>query len=158
MTYFTKFPLIDYNGVQVRDITRSTRIKVFLKSNISFFEPYRVIDGETPESLANDFYGDAQKHWILLLVNDIIDPFYDWVLEDIYLKQYITKKYGSGNENNIHHYELNGIVVPSTEIGAVAITNTEYEETLNEERRDIKIVRPEYIGRIESELEDRLVE
>jgi len=117
-----------------------------------------VKDGETPELLAHDFYGDANRHWIILLANDIIDPFYDWVLQDIHLSKYVTKKYGTGNETDPHHYIKDGLIVSSTTPGATLITNYEYEVSLNEEKRSIKIVRPIYIEKIESEFETTIIQ
>lgn len=157
MTYFSKFPIVTYNDIQVRDISRSVRIKDYLKKNISFFEPYRIKSGETPEMLAHDFYGDSNLHWVLLLVNDVVDPFFDWILSDQELTDYVEKKYGIGQGITIRHWEKDGIVVEEGTVGAIAITNIEYEERRNEEKREIKIVRPEYIDQVVSEFEDKIL-
>ena len=36
--------------------------------------------GDTPEIIASKYYGDPEKHWIVLLANDIINPFFDFPL------------------------------------------------------------------------------
>ena len=41
---------------------------------------YDVQDGDTPSILAYQVYGDANKHWVILLFNNIINPYYDWPL------------------------------------------------------------------------------
>lgn len=157
MSYFQKFPIVSYNNIRVRDISRNVKIKDFLRTNISFFQPYRVKSGETPEMLAYDFYGDANLHWIILLINNIIDPFFGWILSDQELISYVDKKYGVGQSIVIRHWELNGIIVKSGTVGAVAITNFEYEEIENEKKREIKIVRNEYIDKVVAEFEDKIL-
>lgn len=133
------------------DLTRAIKVKEFVKNNISLYEPYRVKDGESPESLAYDFYGDAEKHWIILAANNIVDPFFDWVMEDQLISAYATKKYGAGNENLEHHSELDGLIVASGTPLSNIITNLEYEVQKNEDKRVIKIPKRQYIQQIENE-------
>lgn len=151
MPFFSKFPKLVYKDHLVIDITRAIKVKNFVKNNISLFEPYRVKDGETPESLAYDFYGDAEKHWIILATNNIIDPFFDWVMADNLIAKYVTKKYGVGNENLEHHSELDGLIVESGTPSSNIITNLEYETQKNEEKRVIKVVKRQYVEKIENE-------
>jgi len=157
MSYFQKFPIVSYNGKQVRDISRNVRIKEYLKKNISFFQPYRIKSGETPHLLAHDFYGDSNLHWIILLINNIVDPFYDWILSDKELSSYVDNKYGIGQSTVVHHWEKDGVVVKSGTVNAISVTNLEYEERINEGKREIKIVRNEYIDKVVSEFEDNII-
>lgn len=157
MSFFSKFPTIEHQNHILRDITRRIRVKEFLQQNVSFLDPYRVKDGETPESIAYDFYGDSEKHWIILILNDVIDPFFDWVKEDDILLAYTENKYGIGNINAIHHWELDGRYVPSTTPLATAVTNIEYETLENEKKRNIKVAKRQYIDSIESEFETKII-
>ena len=77
--YFRKFPLLAYtldDGVSyqyVPDILRRVKLSEEIKRNKAFFDKYDIMDGETPEIVADKFYGDPTLHWIVLLANEIID-------------------------------------------------------------------------------------
>lgn len=119
--YFNAFPKITYSlddGDTVQVVTDITRrvgfIKEFIK-NHSYYDNYDVKDGETPEILADIFYGSSFYHWIILHANDIIDPRYDWPLSEEVLKSYCIRKYGGENEiyktklyTNVENYVVNG--------------------------------------------------
>ena len=64
-----------------------------LKENSSTFYPYRIKDSDTPEIIASKYYNDPEKHWIVLLFNDIIDPQYDWPLPYNNFITYVSDKY-----------------------------------------------------------------
>ena len=91
--YFEKFPydlysLDDLKSVQlITDILRRVTISDDIKSNSSIFDEYDVKEGETPERLADRIYGSTNYHWLILHVNEIIDPRYDWPLTTYQLEQ-----------------------------------------------------------------------
>lgn len=91
--YFSKYPIISYNGVSVRDITRRTNFIKSLLSNPYVFLPYTVKEGEKPEDIAYHYYGSVEATWIVLLCNNIIDPYYDWPLTQQQFDAYIIDKY-----------------------------------------------------------------
>lgn len=66
-----------------------------LKENSSAFYPYRIKDSDTPEIIASKYYGNPERHWMVLLFNDIIDPQYDWPLPYNTFIKYISDKYTS---------------------------------------------------------------
>lgn len=107
--YFEKFPqtfysLDDRKSIQVvTNIMQRVVIKDMIKNNLSLFDEYDIIDGETPEIVAHKFYNNSEYHWLVLHMNDIIDPRFDWPLSTRMLNQYILSKYTS--PFNIHHYE-----------------------------------------------------
>jgi len=151
---FDKFPQITYDGRVIQDISKRLAIHPIIKNNASIFETYIVNEGEKIEDVAVKFYNDPNLHFVIMIMNNIIDPFYDWVLSYNELLSYVDNKYATeGGRTGIHHYELNGKVVDSTTVGAVSITNLQYEENLNESRRKIKILRQEYIPIVRNELE-----
>lgn len=153
MDYFEAFPKITiYDKYLITDITRRMYIQDKFKNKIGIFDEYIVKDGDTPESIAWKFYGNPNYHWVILLMNDIIDPFYDFPLSDNELSKFVTDTYGAGNENSPHHYELNGVVVDANTPNAAPISNFEYEYHKNEEKRKIKILKPEFVGDLEDSL------
>ena len=64
-----------------------------LKDNSSAFYKYQIKDADTPEIIASKFYDNPERHWIVLLFNDIIDPQYDWPLPYSTFIQYVSDKY-----------------------------------------------------------------
>ena len=166
MAYFKYFPTITYdvrgkkNQFQIDFITNIlVRIRKKLNvTNLAFFNEYFLQDGDTPESLAHQVYDDSQLHWIILYANYMTNPYYDWPLTYFDLQKFVNKKYGVANINAIHHYEdVDGYEVDSTASGATSVTNFIHEETLNDARRNIKIIRSEYVQQIVSEFKKIIV-
>ena len=166
MAYFTYFKTIGYDvrgikgNLQVNAITnvlQRVRLKADFINDRSFFAEYFVQDGQTPESIAYDLYGDSELHWIIMYAQGITNPYYDWPLIYFDLNKFITKKYGVNGSTNVHHYEDgDGYEVDSTAAGATAITNFVYEEKLNDKKRNISILKPEYVRSIVKELKGLL--
>lgn len=109
--YFSKFPKLIYTRQGVSNLatdilTRIDTIKGVL-DNTSLFYKYSIQEGDTPEMIASKYYGDTELHWIVLIFNNVIDPFYDWPMHYQQFIQYLTNKYGSPATAQItnHHYE-----------------------------------------------------
>jgi len=173
MSYFKSFPkvAVDFHGdgdlVLLSDITKRVRFTDLAKKNNIVFDYYDVKDGETPEYIANEFYGDPLLHWIVLLANNITDRYEDWPMSVAQFEDYVHSKYS--NVNATHHYEFSQTSGDTTKVieipndaantipvGAVTITNYEYEELLQEQKRKIRLVKPEFVGQIKQELKSRL--
>jgi len=147
--YFKNIPLTFFtldNGKSAQLVTSifyRALIDDRVKSNFSLYDEYDVVDGETPEIIADRFYNNSQLHWVILMYNDIIDPRYDWVLSTNNLNLYCSSKYT--NSQATHHYEdSQGNWVNSTHPGATPISNFMYEEKINESKRRIRVCRYYY--------------
>ena len=162
MAYFKYFNQINYdvrgvkNNVNVDVITNileRVRLKLNFIQSQAFFAQHFIIDGETPEFLAYKYYGNTELHWIILYSQQATNPYYDWPLKYYDLSRFVTKKYGSAEIYSTHHYEdADGYQVDSDATGATAITNFLYEETLNDAKRQLSVIRQEYTGMIVNEL------
>lgn len=115
MAYFAYFPQTYYsfdkanaNFSLVTNVFARTKIIKEVLDNSLLYYKYEIKEGETPEIVAYNFYGDPQKHWIVLYANSIIDPEYEWVLHSRELDNYIISKYGSieNAQTTLHHYEM----------------------------------------------------
>ncbi len=194
--YFNIFPKIDYDisksGItkNVVDLTVRYAIKTKIKNRSATYYNYIIKDGERPDTLANRFYDDSKLDWVVLMVNDIVDPLYDWPLNYQNFRNYLTKKYGSISEaqQGVHHYEqivrtagyqtssayegydeigdpLSEIIVEvdlETYTSLVAtdrkvVTNYDYEQNLNEKKREILILDKDWLFKILSEVENIFV-
>lgn len=104
--YFSQFPLTSYRfgdspGIDTAvKITAGYRLQKSFKENTVIYYSYVIQDGETPEVIAYKVYGDIEKHWIILFMNDIVDPQYQWPLEQRALLDYIDKKYSANAATN----------------------------------------------------------
>jgi hypothetical protein len=167
--YFSKFPLLAYinsdnvNYSVATDITRRVAVTNSIKENFSLYDEYDVQEGDTPEILAYNLYKNSQYHWIILLLNDIIDPRFEWPLTQEQLQRYAIDKYGSTEAiYETHHYEASltdTTIVDSDDANfpeKVEISNMDYEITLNETRRRIKILKPNYISSFITEFENKI--
>ena len=114
--FFSNYPIINYNIEKVKplkttkivNILNRPQIKNKVLGNISSYYPYSVQEQDRPDTIAYDYYGSVSYTWMILLANDIIDPYYDWPIFNKELEAYIINKYGSLQEarDKIHHYEL----------------------------------------------------
>ena len=166
MAYFKYFNKINYDvrGVKnnvnfdvITNLLQRVRLKANVIKNQVFFAQHQIIDGETPEYIAYKYYGDTELHWVVLYAQEATNPYYDWPLTYSQLKKFVDKKYGVANINETHHYEdADKYQVDSTASGATAITNFVHEETLNDAKRNLTLIRPEYVGDIVKELKELL--
>lgn len=110
--YFQKFPLVAYKHFLDPDnasqVATNILKRVAFRKNIkdaSFFADYIIGEGETPESIAHDYYGEAELHWVVLLFNNIINPYYDWPMDMNTLDSHIERKY-PGKTFFVSHYNI----------------------------------------------------
>ena len=99
--YFSYFPTVNHSlkddgtYVEVTNILKRFAFREDVKGKVDVFYEYSIKDGERPDILADRLYGDSKYAWVILLFNDIIDPFYEWPLFGQDFTNYITGKYGS---------------------------------------------------------------
>jgi base plate wedge protein 53 len=163
-SYFYNFPLISYdvngtgNMVLVTDIIHSVRLRNILLTNYYIYYKWQVQGSDTPEDIAYKYYGSTDYFWVVLLSNQIYDRYFDWVMTQTQLENYIKDSYGSIQvaQNKIHHYEdeLGNIIDITTynKNGGLIITHYNYCYTLNESRRNIKLIDKTYLEQVKSEL------
>jgi hypothetical protein len=131
--FFDLFPLISYDIARSRYSNYELVTDIFLRvavikevlENISSYYEYVIRDDDKPEILAEKVYGDPEAHWIILLANNMIDPQYDWPLNDRDFNKYVVGKYGSlaNAKTSIHHYEK---VVTRTENSSGVVSEFRY--------------------------------
>jgi hypothetical protein len=183
--YFVNFPNIGYSppiprttgtGTALRstkrllvtDISKRLIIKQILGDpNLVYYE-YSVKDGERPDIIAEKYYGDSRVDWVILMYNNIVDPYFQWVLSTRDFEQYLRQKYGSVAQAQATHNRYEKLIYPSSEyindLGEGRIIPARYitvdkstydslgstsrreidaythEDNLNEAKRNIKIL------------------
>tara|TARA_A100001015_G_scaffold218965_1_gene246197 strand:- start:1275 stop:1802 length:528 start_codon:yes stop_codon:yes gene_type:complete len=173
MSYFEKFPKIYYDANAdgkykvMTDIISRVKLVDSVKQNILNFDYYNVKDGETPEMIAHKYYDDPELHWTILIVNDVIDYYTQWPMSVQKFEEFMKDKYT--NPQGIHHYEISqtsGNTELVIDVGmnttdypsATAISNYTYEDRLQEQRRQIRLIQPQYMGGFVKEFEKKLNE
>ena len=96
--YFNFFPKVLYTSDEktsdiVNNITARFNFEESFKTNTAVSYEYDVKDSDTPEIIADKFYGDSERHWIVLLFNNIMDPQFDWPMDYKTLISFIDEKY-----------------------------------------------------------------
>lgn len=114
--YFNYFPKTIYSANNtssgldaVTNIIARFAFENSLKENASAFYQYDIQESDTPEIIASKFYDSPERHWIILLFNDIIDPQYDWPLESRTLINFIDKKYSAPNFADTANTSVSGL-------------------------------------------------
>lgn len=114
---FDLFPKIKYNlNTEVNstnnyDFPLNILVRIGFYSNVLdnvfVYYDYDIQDGDTPEILAEKYYGDPESYWIILLANKRLDPLYDWPLTATNFQKYIDSKYGSTAiaQSTVQRYE-----------------------------------------------------
>ena len=188
--YFRNIPKIKYDifGTEpntytdVTNITKRLRFNPKVLEDITEYYTYRVKDGERPDIISYQKYGTVGYAYLLMLINDIQDPLFDWPLSTQQFEQYIANNYGSvesAQTTTKYYYqtiraevEKTGIrervpevkyIVDSTTYNSLAegsrSTQTEYEweEELNDEKRNIKIINESFIQELDFEVKKSFV-
>lgn len=148
--YFDQFPLLQYDAVGkgdeklVTDILKRVRVRSeSLEKNV-LFDTYLWEDSDRPDIVAHKFYGDSNLHWVILLTNKTLNPYFTFPLSTQNLEKLTIDKWTT--LTGTHHWEdSNGFIVNSTANGAVAISNLKFEESVNEAKRNVKILKSDFV-------------
>jgi len=92
--YFEKFPIITYNGYSVRNIMSRVKPLDKVVNEPNVYYNYQLENSPRADNIAYDVYQDPYTSWLIYLVNNVIDPYYDWNLGQYEFQQFILKKYG----------------------------------------------------------------
>ena len=168
--YFKQFPKRIYgfdkkNFKPVTDLMIRVKVRDKVINELSLYNVYDVKNGETPENIAFKHFGDPELHWVILMTNNVTDRYYDWPLSEQQFEDYVKDKYS--NPDGIHHYEVtqssgkqagdgpadytHKLEVNSTHPGAQSVSNREYEQRIQDSKRQINILLPKYLGTFEQE-------
>ena len=176
MSYFDMFPEIDYNSkgdgktTALKNLLSRVKIITDVEDNLFNFDYYDVKDGETPELIAHKYYGDINLHWTVLVANDIIDYYEDWPMSVQRFEEFVNKKYE--NPAEVHHYEIpqtSGDTTVMIDVGtnggpntdyptATKISNYTYEDRLQEQKRQIRLIQPRFIDDFVKDFERKMNE
>ena len=167
---------LDY--VEVKNIFRRVKVRDDLYNNFVVFQKYEIPEGARPDTVAEEIFGSPNLDWVVLTVAGIINVRNEWPLSNHDLYNYVENKYGN-SINSTKFFETKEVkdssgrlVLPKGKIvdsnftipkpGApnatinpvVGISNFVYETRLNEEKRNINILREEYLAEFLEDMEN----
>jgi hypothetical protein len=169
--------------VAVKNLFKRGKLRDDIIDNLAYFTKYSILGDERPDQVAFKFYGEETLDWVVLLSNNILNIQTEWPMPQVVFDKFLINKYGSyENIDAVHHYETievknnNGIIVlpkglqvdqnysityydaileqevTKTNITEV-VTNFQYEDKLQDNKRNIFILKPDYLNTIFNDLE-----
>jgi hypothetical protein len=166
--------------VMAKNLFRRVKIRDDLSDVILGFEKYMIQHNERPEQIADRVYGDVSYDWIVLLTNNIINLYDEWPMSEQEMYNYMVRKYGKNHVESIHHWVTqeirstrgdvvlragfevaqdfeysrpDGTSIPREEL-VRPISNYDHETQLNDYKRGIHILKPQYVSSFIEEFED----
>ena len=158
---------LDY--IEVKNVFRRIKLRDDLQSNFTIFNKYEIEEGMRPDTVAEELYGNPEFDWIILTVAGILNVRNEWPLNNRDLYNYCLDKYDD-SLNSVRFFETkevknadgklilpkgkvvdSGFTIPNPDnVSAnlnpvVGISNFEYETRLNDEKRNIYVLREGYI-------------
>ena len=158
---------LDY--IEVKNVFRRIKLRDDLQSNFTIFNKYEIEEGMRPDTVAEELYGNPEFDWIVLTVAGILNVRNEWPLSNHDLYNYAEEKYGE-SLNSVRFFETKEVknadgklILPKGKVvdsdftipnpdnvsanlnPVVGISNYEYETRLNDEKRNIYVLREGYI-------------
>ena len=187
--YFRNLPRVGYdiNGtgkesfLNVTNIMKRVKFKPSVLDDISNYYPYFVKEGERPDIISHAQYGTMGYAYLIMLINDIQDPNFDWPLSSQIFEKYIINKYGSvtiaiagvknyyqiiraevartGTSERVPEVKF---AVDETTYDALdtadrsTLTDYDHEVELNDAKREIRLINPAFVQDIDYQVKSSL--
>ena len=185
MGYFSYVPDFNYvdrsanarigSQVKVKNLFRRIKLREDIFQDTTVFEKYQIKGDDRPDNVANEFYGDSELDWLVLVSNNIINIQTEWPMPQLTFDSFVLDKYGSYEKlNEVHHYESvevknqKGIVILKEGLtvdqgasytyyeegqtsfvttGDISkpVTNLTYETRIEEDKRNISLIKARYL-------------
>ena len=174
----------DYNPVKNLFMRGKLREDIF--QNVAVFTKYEVKGDDRPDNVAFEFYGDANLDWLVLTCNNIINVYDEWPMTQFNFENYLLDKYDNYETiNATHHYEttevknskgvvivpaglevdsnysvsfydeeIEGMTIVSSPV--TEITNYYYEEKLQQDKRNIFLLKARFLNVVKDDLEEMM--
>jgi len=181
MGYFRELPNVAYQSflsdslssqsyITVKNLFRRNKLRDDLSNVFTLFNKYEIPEGSRPELVAEEFYGNAELDWVVLLTAGIINVRDEWPLSNYHLYKYAENLYGIDGLNEVRYYETKEVkdssgrlILPKEKVvdsnftipdpddyratlnPVRPVTNWEYETRKNNQKSSIYLLRREYL-------------
>ena len=171
---------------KVKNLFKRAKIRPDIFENVTFFDKYYIKGNDRPDNVANELYGDPTLDWVILLSNNILSVQSEWPMTQQVFETYLLEKYLTIElTEDTHHYESIEIKDPEGKIifpeglevdenqsvtyfdrgsesyvtineMVTEVTNYQYEEKLNDKKREIFVLKAKYLNIIIDDLEEMM--
>ena len=177
-SYFKQVPNFEYvnrtkgnadisNYITVKNLFKRGKIRPDIFGNLSYFTKYKIIGDERPDNIAFKEYEDSSLDWVVLLSNNIIDPYFEWPLSVYDFNQFIKKKYGSiaaAQATTMHcEHKTKDLTVSADSLTVSnGVSSSDYDaidaytywDKINDNRRHIQLINVAYLNVIDAEFKN----
>jgi hypothetical protein len=170
--------------ITVKNFFKRGFLREDIFQDLTFFTKYQIRGDDRPDNVAFEIYNDSTLDWLVLLANNIVNIQNEWPIPNSVFDELMIEKYDTYVNliNGIHHYETievkdardvvivnKGLQVESTysvtffdEIAGdtktitptIPVTNYQYEQKINDTKRNIYLLKPRYVQVVRDDLED----
>ena len=170
--------------IRVKNLFKRGFLREDIFQDLTFFTKYQVRGDDRPDNVAFEIYKDSTLDWLVLTANNIVNIQDEWPIPNSVFDELMTERYGTYENliGGIHHYETievkdardvvivnKGLQVESTYsvtffderandmrtvTPTIPITNYQYEQKINEAKRNIYLLKPKYLQVVRDDLED----
>ena len=172
---------------KVKNLFKRGKLKNDIFNDLTYFTKYQIVGDERPDNVAFNVYNDETLDWVILLANNITNIQTEWPLDHQSYYNFLIDKYGSEEEiHGVHHYETQqvrdtnetiivpeGLKVPQnysiefydsrlesyTTVSNMTteITNYTYENKIEENKRNIYVLKSAYLNVILNDMEESML-
>mgnify|MGYP003118561081 FL=1 len=172
---------------KVKNLFKRGKLKNDIFNNLTYFTKYKIVGDDRPDNVAFNVYKDETLDWVVLLSNNITNIQTEWPLDHQSFYNFLIDKYGSEEQiHAVHHYETTevrntattvivpqGLKVPQNysiefydeELESYTtasnitteITNYAYENKIEDEKRNIYVLKAAYLNLILNDMEESML-
>ena len=173
--------------IPVKNLFMRGKLREDIFQDASVFTKYKIKGDDRPDNVAYEVFGDANLDWLVLTCNNIINVYEEWPMTQFNFENYLLEKYGTyENINATHHFETtevkntSGVVIlpaglevdsnysitffdektegmTTVNSPVTEVTNYMYEDRLQEDRRNIFLLKPRFLNIVKDDLEEMML-
>ena len=182
LDYVSRLPVANISDyIPVKNLFKKGKLREDIFQDLAVFTKWKIEGDDRPDNVAFKAYGDSNLDWLILASNNIVNIQTEWPLTQHNYDVYLLDKYGTYDKlNDTHHYETieikdsrgvtllkEGLRVPSdynfkyqdnntaySTNPVKEVTNLQYEDEIQDQRRNIWVLKDRYINIALDDLED----
>ena len=164
--------------IEVKNVFRRVKLRDDIFNNFTLFNKYEIPEGARPDTVAEEVFGSPNLDWVIITVAGILNIRNEWPLSNRDLYVYANDKYGE-SLNSVMFHETKEVkdssgrlILPKGKVvdsnftipkpgtptatlnPVVGISNYEHETRLNDKKRNIYILREEYLSQFLDDMRD----
>jgi len=184
--YVSRLPdarISDY--IPVKNLFKKGKLREDIIEQTAVFTKYKIKGDDRPDNVAQELYGDPNLDWVILASNNILNVYDEWPMTQVNFENYLLDKYVTyENINAIRYYETTevknkagAVITPAglqvdsdfsvtyydaveegynTKYPVTSVTNYDYEQKLQDDKRNIFTLKPRYLNIAKDDLKEMM--